>query len=416
MGNMDWSLILQMLGCLLLAGILGAILGWLLGKATGGGKLKEIENSWSARFNSKEGELFAYQNRSRERIDMLESELKTAREKIELHGNTIVELHKNADHLTAEVSNKTNELAAAQTAVANAQSISHSDASEIARLRSAVAAAETDAALKGKAQADFQAQLQASNQKLALKESELTDTLAKVAAGAVIGSQLNESTEKITTLETQLNDAGKAISFRDAEISKMRVRLHELEASTVKLKDCESRNHSKDAEIAALHSQLSTNQSHFAAEITALKSTASAAPILIETDLIRIQGIGNAFFEKLKSLSITTQAELLRHGNTKIGRAELAAKSGIDERLILTWVNHVDLIRINGIDEQYAKLLEVAGVDTVPELAMRKADNLHAKLVDVNNVEQRISPTTPTLLEVQSWIGHAKTLPKIVTH
>ncbi len=79
-------------------------------------------------------------------------------------------------------------------------------------------------------------------------------------------------------------------------------------------------------------------------------------------------------------------------------------------------MNHVDLIRINGIDEQYAELLEVAGVDTVPELATRNADNLHAKLVDVNNGEQKISPTTPSLLEVQSWIGHAKTLEKIVTH
>jgi hypothetical protein len=39
----------------------------------------------------------------------------------------------------------------------------------------------------------------------------------------------------------------------------------------------------------------------------------------------------------------------------------------------LTWVNHADLYRIKGVAGQYAELLEVAGVDTVPELARRSA-------------------------------------------
>ena len=55
---MDWQWILQMWICLLVAGLLGAILGWLFAKATGRSKLKELENSWSAQLHTKEQELF----------------------------------------------------------------------------------------------------------------------------------------------------------------------------------------------------------------------------------------------------------------------------------------------------------------------------------------------------------------------
>ena len=37
---------------------------------------------------------------------------------------------------------------------------------------------------------------------------------------------------------------------------------------------------------------------------------------------------------------------------------------------------------------EYAELLEAAGVDTVPELAKRKADNLAAKMAEVNEAKK----------------------------
>ena len=61
------------------------------------------------------------------------------------------------------------------------------------------------------------------------------------------------------------------------------------------------------------------------------------------------------------------------------GRQELAASSGASTKLILEWVNHIDLERIKGIGWEYADLLEAAGVDTMPELAQRNADNLRTK-------------------------------------
>ncbi len=413
---MDWQWILQMWICLLVAGLLGAILGWLFAKATGRSKLKELENSWSAQLHTKEQELFTYQNRSREQIETMKSDLENVHLNIGVHENTIAEFQSKTDRLMAEVSQKNTELAAAHTSVANAQSISQSDASEMARLRSAIALVESDASVKGKALIDLEDQLQDANNQLSSQKIELTDMQSKLAAGTTISSQLSISTDRVTTLETQMKDAGNAISFRDAEISKLRARLSKLEVLEAKIKDCESTNHTQEAEIAALKSQMATAQKQFTTTLASLKSQQTAPQLPIETDLIRIQGVGKIFFEKMCNIGVPTQAELLRQGNTKKGREELSAKSGIDERLILTWVNHVDLIRINGVNEQYAELLEAAGVDTVPELATRKADNLFAKLVELNNGERKISSTTPSLLEVQSWIGHAKSLGRVVSH
>ena len=82
-------------------------------------------------------------------------------------------------------------------------------------------------------------------------------------------------------------------------------------------------------------------------------------------------------------------------GSSAKVREELAAKTGIPVKLIREWVNLADLMRIKGVGEEYSDLLEEAGVDTVVELANRKAENLHAKILETNQKEKlvRRSPT-----------------------
>jgi hypothetical protein len=126
-------------------------------------------------------------------------------------------------------------------------------------------------------------------------------------------------------------------------------------------------------------------------------------------------GMSQIYAEKLKELGITTTAALLRAGCTPQGRRDLAQKTGISPKQILTWVNHVDLARIKGISEGYADLLEASGVDTVPELSQRNADNLLKKLTEVNEA-QRLVRRLPTLGMVASWIAQAKELPRIVIY
>lgn len=131
--------------------------------------------------------------------------------------------------------------------------------------------------------------------------------------------------------------------------------------------------------------------------------------------ITEIEGIGPAFQEKLEAAGITTVEGLLEAGASKAGRKKIASDSDIDEKKILNWVNMADLFRIKGIASQFAELLEAAGVDTVKELRNRNAENLHAKLVEVQE-EKKITRTVPALSKVVDFIEQAKTLAPVVSY
>jgi predicted flap endonuclease-1-like 5' DNA nuclease len=133
------------------------------------------------------------------------------------------------------------------------------------------------------------------------------------------------------------------------------------------------------------------------------------------TNLMMIEGIGDVYAQKLKDAGISTTEALLQQGATPSGRKGLAGKTGISDALILNWVNRADLFRISGIGEQYSDLLELAGVDTVVELAQRNADNLLQKMTDANQ-QKNLVRKLPTLDQVKDWIGQAKALPRVVSY
>ena len=133
------------------------------------------------------------------------------------------------------------------------------------------------------------------------------------------------------------------------------------------------------------------------------------------TRLSEIEGIGAAYTEKLEAAGISTTEELLKTGSTPKGRKSLADETGISGKLILKWVNRADLFRVNGIGEEYADLLEVAGVDTVPELAQRNASNLHKSIVEVNE-EKELVRRVPGENQVQEWVAQAKELPRVIKY
>lgn len=133
------------------------------------------------------------------------------------------------------------------------------------------------------------------------------------------------------------------------------------------------------------------------------------------TKLTDVEGIGPANAEKLKKAGVGSTESLLEMGKTPAGRKDLARQSGLSEKQILEWVNHVDLFRIKGIGEEYADLLEEAGVDTVVELAQRKADNLLAKMTEVNTKKNLVNKM-PAQSQVEDWIAQAKKLPRAVEY
>lgn len=128
-----------------------------------------------------------------------------------------------------------------------------------------------------------------------------------------------------------------------------------------------------------------------------------------------IEGIGPAYAEKLAGAGVNSVEKLLEAGKSAKGRAELAESTGIDAKSILKWVNHADLMRINGVGPQFAELLEAAGVDTVPELAQRNAANLAAKMEEVN-AAKNLANRVPSETEVTKWVEEAKALGRTVEY
>lgn len=127
-------------------------------------------------------------------------------------------------------------------------------------------------------------------------------------------------------------------------------------------------------------------------------------------DIERIEGIGQAYGDKLRAIGLSSVASYLKAATTKKGRAEIAEKTGISETLVLKWANMADLFRIKGVAGEYAELLEAAGVDTVKELARRVPENLAQKMEEVN-AEKRLTRKTPSAKEVSAWVDQAKHLP-----
>lgn len=128
-----------------------------------------------------------------------------------------------------------------------------------------------------------------------------------------------------------------------------------------------------------------------------------------------IEGIGPATAEKLAAADIETTDALLEKGATRAGRRTIAETCDLSEKQVLRFVNMADLFRIKGVAGEYAELLEAAGVDTVKELAQRNADNLAAKMAEVNG-EKNLTRKVPTPSQVEGWISEAGELPRKVEY
>jgi len=129
-----------------------------------------------------------------------------------------------------------------------------------------------------------------------------------------------------------------------------------------------------------------------------------------------VEGIGASYAGKLSAAGVATTDDLLSAGAKPSGRDRLAASTGISGKLILEWVNHVDLMRLDGVGSEYSDLLEAAGVDSPAELAQRNAANLAITIQEVIAARPSIVRRAPSETTIVSWIAAAKALPKIVEH
>jgi len=128
-----------------------------------------------------------------------------------------------------------------------------------------------------------------------------------------------------------------------------------------------------------------------------------------------IAGIEPDMIVVLKSHGIRTTAKLLEAAKNPRGRKVLSQKTGIAGKTLLCWANMADRMRIKGVGEEFACLLQAAGVDTVKELKYRNPARL-AKAMAEANAKRKLVGVLPSDRAILRWIDHARKLPLKITY
>jgi hypothetical protein len=125
--------------------------------------------------------------------------------------------------------------------------------------------------------------------------------------------------------------------------------------------------------------------------------------------ITHIDGIDRDVAVTLKSVGIRSTDRLLDAAKSPKGRKDLAAKTGLDEKRILSWANMADRMRIKGMGREYAELMQAAGVNTVKELKYRNPARLARAMAEANK-KRKFVRLLPSEKVVVRWIDHAKKL------
>jgi predicted flap endonuclease-1-like 5' DNA nuclease len=133
------------------------------------------------------------------------------------------------------------------------------------------------------------------------------------------------------------------------------------------------------------------------------------------SSISELDGLGPSFAIEMKKIGIRTTAKLLEMAKSLKGRRMLAEKTAIDQEQLLRVANLIDRMRIKGIGQEYAELLEAAGVVTLKELRYRNPARLAQAMAEANAIRKlvRVLPSKHT---VERWIDHAKKLPVKISY
>jgi len=166
-----------------------------------------------------------------------------------------------------------------------------------------------------------------------------------------------------------------------------------------------------DEAVEAVPEETAATQAAVAAEMPELAPEAAAAVAKI----VAATNLSSDEAAKLHDAGIDKPSQLLVRAATPQARRELAAATGLSNATILAGVKKMDLMRIRGVGVKHSDLLLAAGVDTVPELAQRNPQNLHATLINAN-ADKQIVADLPKEAEVADWVARAKTAPRIIMY
>ncbi len=269
------------------------------------------------------------------------------------------------------------------------------------------------------------------------KEIAIRQLQTQVATLEPLSAQLSECTSTLQEAETYyqaaVRDKDAEIIRLQAQVSSLKLSESDIAATEIKMNELKTRHQAtlreKDvtlarlqARIAGLELLLQRKNDRSAVSLQALPSVhhhtptsfprelLTTGPRVLTTDLTEIKSLDDEAALKLSHAGITTRALLLEKGSSVEGRSEISNMTGIPLPLIVQWVRHADLLRLNGMSGIYAELLNAVGIDSVSELTKCTAETLHQKFIDVN-ATKRLSRILPILTQIRDWIEQAKGLP-----
>ena len=118
--------------------------------------------------------------------------------------------------------------------------------------------------------------------------------------------------------------------------------------------------------------------------------------------------------ERLRTAKIKRTNGLLKKCKTPEARAALARETKLTEAQILRCAHMADLMRVNGVADAYARFLEASGVTTLAALKAAKPGTLHAHM-ETTKKKLKLEVRMPSLGEVRAWVADAMALQPKVT-
>jgi predicted flap endonuclease-1-like 5' DNA nuclease len=129
-----------------------------------------------------------------------------------------------------------------------------------------------------------------------------------------------------------------------------------------------------------------------------------------------LQGVGPQTGDLLRGYGIKTVGDYLRKMHSPSLREEAAKSLDILVQPLHNWASMADLLRIEGVDQQYAELLFSADILTVSDLSHSDPDELTPRLEEANSDgKQLIAPNAPDINQVNDWIARAGSMSPVVT-
>jgi|GEM_PF-725263 len=126
-------------------------------------------------------------------------------------------------------------------------------------------------------------------------------------------------------------------------------------------------------------------------------------------DIEEVEGVGKGYGRKLREMGINTTTDLIEKCPDITSMKSVIETMNLEDWVIRSWTSMADLMRVRGIGGQYAELLNFSDIASVQALAKANSAGLAEKMKQVNEKEHRVKQA-PSRDNIAGWIEHAKTL------